>query len=198
MKIQFISFFISILLSSCYSQTHKLTEEDFKWMPYKGDETLVFRSNNGDTSKIFILSKDTLLAYPEAQALNGIVYEVVSVFCNHYSRDNQGKGRNYHFFQVQKAKDNRTEMVFDLSFDDTEFDRIRPVKIDSLIKMAPIKLQTSFGQYDDVYIIYPDDIGMHLYYRSGFVTKLYWSKSKGLIRYDKKDNVYWELVKNDK
>ena len=198
MKIQFISFFISILLISCYGQTHKLTEEDFKWMPYKGNETLVFKSNTGDTCKIFILEKDTLLDYPQAQALNGIEYEVVGVFCNHYSRENDGIGRSYYFFKVQKAKDNRAEMVFDLSFDDTEFDRIRPVKIDSLIKLAPIKFQTSLGQYDDVYIIYPDDIGMHLYYRSGFVTKLYWSKSKGLIRYDKKDNVYWELVKNGK
>jgi hypothetical protein len=198
MKIQFILFFISLLLNSCFSRTHKLTEEDFKWMPYKGDETLVFKSNTGDTNRIFILEKDTVLDYPEAQALNGRVYEVVSVFCNHYSRDNQGKGRTYDFFKVQKAKDNRTEMVFDLSFDDIEFDRIRPVKIDSLTKMAPIKLQTSFGQYDDVYIIYPDDIGMYFENRSSFVTKLYWSKSNGLVRYDKKDNVYWELEKNGK
>jgi hypothetical protein len=32
-----------------------------------------------------------------------------------------------------------------------------------------------------------------LYQRSDFVTKVYWSKSKGLVRYDKKDGVYWEL-----
>ena len=197
MKIQFILFVILTLLNSC-GKTNKLSKEDFKWMPYKGNETLVFKSNNGDTSKIFILEKDTVLAYPEAQALNGIVYEVVGVFCNHYSREKQGIGRSYYFFQIQKAKDNHTEMVFNLAFDDTEFDRIRPVKIDSLIKVKPIVLQTSYGQYDDIYIIYPDDIGMSFYNRSGFVTKLYWSKSSGLVRYDKKDNVYWELIKNDK
>ena len=194
MKIEMILLLLfTSFLTSC-GQTNKLSEEDFKWMPYKGNETLVFKSNTGDTNRIFILEKDTLLAYPEAQAINGIEYEVVGVLCNHYSRDNQGKGRKYYFFELQKAKDNRTEMVFNLSFDDIEFDRIRPVKIDSLIKMAPIKLQTSFGQYDDVYVIYPDDIGMYFYTRSGFITKLYWSKSKGLIRYDKKDNIYWELI----
>ena len=30
--------------------------------------------------------------------------------------------------------------------------------------------------------------------RDDFVMKVYWSKSKGLIRYDKKNGVYWELV----
>lgn len=185
--------FCTSLLTSC-GQTYKLSEKDFKWMPYKGDETLVFKSNNGDTNKIFILKKDTLLAYPEAQALNGIKYEVVSVFCNHYSRDNQGKGRSYYFFELQKAKDNRTEMVFNLSFNDAEFYRLSPVKIDSLIKIKPKTIQTSYRKYDDVYIIYPDENGMYFYNRSSFVTKLYWSKSNGLIRYDKKDRVYWELT----
>ena len=195
MKEQFVLIlFCTSLLTSC-SQTYKLSEEDFKWMPYNGDETLEFRSNDGDTNKIFILKKDTLLAYPEAQSLNGRVYEVVSVLCNHYSRDNLGKGRRYYFFEVQKAKGNRTEIVFELSANDVEFYRLSPVKIDSLIKVKPMILQTSYGLYDDVYVINPDDNGMYFYNRSGFITKLFWSKSNGLVRYDMKDGVYWELLK---
>jgi hypothetical protein len=194
---QFILFlFSAFFLMSCGGQTNRLLEEDYSWMPYRGNETLVFKSSTGYTDTIFILEKDTLLAYPEAQTLNGIKYEVVSVFCNHYGQSKQNTGRSYYFFKVQKAKDNRAELVFDLSAKGAKFYRLIPIKIDSLSKVNPLSLQISSGKYDDVYVIYPDDYAKDFYSRNDYVTKLYWSKSKGLIRYDKKDSIYWELVKN--
>jgi len=194
MKKQLILFLFSLFFVSC-GQTNRLSEEDYSWMPYKGNETLVFKSNTEEVDTIFILKKDTLVAYPEAQALNGVKYEEVSVFCNHNGRDKQNVGRSYYFFQIQKAKDNRAEMIFDLSTEGAVFYRLRPIKIDSLSKENPIKLQTSGSEYDDVYIISPDDYAGDFYRRSNYITKLYWSKSNGLIRYDKKDTVYWELAK---
>src|SRR5690606_21156264 len=165
------------------------------WMPYKGDETLVFKSNLEETDTLFILKKDTLLAYPEAQALNGIKYEEVSIFCNHFGRNKRNAGRSYYFFKVQRAKDNRTELVFDLSAKGAVFYRISSVKIDSLSKINLVSLETSYGKYDDVYIIYPDNYAKDFYNRNDSVSKLYWSKTKGLIRYDKTAAVYWELGK---
>ena len=179
---------------SC-GQTNRLSEEDYKWMPYNGNETLVFKSNTGDTDTVFLLKKDTLLAYPEAQSLNGIKYEVVSIFCKHSNIDKQGSGRSYYLFKVQKAKDNRAEMIFDLSAKSAVFYRLRSAKIDSISKEKPVTLQTSSGQYNDVYIINAEDYLGNFQLRSNFITKVYWSKSNGLIRYDKKDTVYWELLK---
>lgn len=195
MKKQLILFlFFLSFLASC-GQTNKLSKEDYTWMPYKGNETLVFKSNKGETDTTFILKKDTLLAYPEAQALNGVKYEVVSVFCNHSGRNKQSTGRSYYLFKVQRAKDNHAELVFDLSTKGAVFYRLSSVKIDSLNKINPVSLETSYGKYDDVYIIYSDDYAKDFYNRSNFVTKIYWSKSSGLIRYDKKDGIYWELLK---
>ena len=181
-------------LISC-GQKNKLSEEDYTWMPYKGNETLVFKSNTGETDTIFILKKDTLWSYPEAQALNGKEYEVVAVFGTPSSLNQEGAGKRYDLFKVQKAKDNRAELVFDLSARGAVFYRLTPVKIDSLSTVKPVTVQTSSGEYDDVYMILPDDYAKDFYDRNNFVTKLYWSKSSGLIRYDKKDNVYWELLK---
>lgn len=195
MKKQLILFLFSVLFLVSCGQTNKLSEEDYSWMPYNGDETLVFRSNLEETDTIFFLKKDTILAYPEAQALNGTKYEVVSVFCNHFGRNNRNTGRSYYFFKVQRAKDNRTELVFDLSAKGAVFYRISSVKIDSLSKANLVSLETSYGKYDDVYIIYPDGYAKDFYNRSNFVSKLYWSKTRGLVRYDKKDGVYWELMK---
>ncbi len=70
------------LLTSC-RETYRLSEQDYSWMPYKGKEILVFSSNTGDTDTIFFLKKDTLIAYPEAQAINGRTYEVVSISSRH-------------------------------------------------------------------------------------------------------------------
>ncbi|HMR85741.1 MAG TPA: hypothetical protein PKE30_21510 [Niabella sp.] len=195
MKKQLILFLLSLLFLVSCGQTNKLSEEDYSWMPYKGDETLVFKSNLEETDTLFILKKDTLLAYPEAQALNGIKYEEVSVFCNHFGRNNRNTGRSYYFFKVQRAKDNRTELAFDLSAEGAGFYRISSVKIDSLSNVNLVSVETSYGKYDDVYIIYPDDYGKDFYNRSNFVSKLYWSKTRGLVRYDKKGGVYWELMK---
>lgn len=195
MKIQFNLFIISLFIVSC-EQTVRLSEEDNSWMPYKGNETLVFKSNLRETDTIFVLMKDTLFAYPKAQALGGIKLEELSVFCNHYGRTIQNQGRNYYFFKVQKTKDGQTNLIFDLSTKGAVFYRISPVKIDDLTIARPLTLQTCCAQYNDVYLIEPDDYGKDFYKRNNYVTKLYWSKSEGLIRYDKKDGIYWELIKN--
>lgn len=182
-------------LLSC-GQLNKLSGEDYSWMPYKGDETLVFKSKTGETDTIFLLKKDTLIAYPEAQTLNGIKYEVVSVICKHSDSNTSQDKRRYLenvFLEVGKSKDRRAEIVIHLSAKDANFYRLSKIKTDSLNKIKPGTLQTSSGRYDDVYVIEGEDYLGSFYQRSNFVTKLYWSKSKGLIRYEKKDGVYWEL-----
>jgi hypothetical protein len=189
MKKQLICFALySLILSAC-GKTSKLSKEDYSWMPYEGDETLVFKSNAGETDTIFILGKDTLFAYPEAQAIDGTKYEEVSVFCNPNGRAELSTGRSFHLFKVQKAKDNRTELVFDLAAKNAVFYRLAVVKVDSLSKVSPVSVETAYGKYDDVYIIYPDSYAKDFSDRKNYVVKLYWSKSKGLIRYEKKDSV---------
>jgi hypothetical protein len=183
-----------LILSSC-GKTNKLSEDDYSWMPYEGKETLVFKSNTGETDTLFILKKDTVLAYPEAQAVNGRKYELVSVFCSPNKRTELNTGRSFYLFKIQKAKDNRTELVFDLSAKNAVFYKLAAVKIDSLSKVSLTSVETTYGKYKDVYIIHPDGYAKDFLHRNNFVTKLYWSKSQGLIRYDKKDSVYWELVR---
>jgi hypothetical protein len=198
MKRQLILFlFFTSFLMSC-DQLNRLKKEDYEWMPYDGHETLVFTSNTRDTDTIFLLKKDTLNAYPEAQSPNGKKYEVVSVFCKHSDPDIANNKHRYlenTFLELEKAKDNRAEIVIDLSAKDAEFYRLSTIKIDSLSKEKQITLQTAFGQYNDVYIINAEDYLGNFKQRSNFITKVYWSKSQGLIRYDKQGDVYWELEK---
>lgn len=90
----------------------------------------------------------------------------------------------------------KAELVVDLSAKDATFYRLSSIKLDSLSKVTPLSFATSFNHYDDVYLIDAEDYLGNFKERSNYVIKIYWSRSKGLIRYDKKDGVYWELIKN--
>lgn len=198
MKKQIILFCFSVLFLVSCGQTNSLSEEDYLWMPYNGDETLVFKSSKGDTDTIFFLKKDTLWGYPDP-ALSTSKYQIAAIFCKHSDSYMVGKEEhryleNY-FLKIKKTMSKKAEIEIDLSAKDANFYRLSSIKIDSLSKIQPETLQTSYGQYNDVYVIVGEDYLGGLSQRSSFVTKLYWSKSNGLVRYDKKDGVYWELLK---
>lgn len=198
MKKNVILFCVAVLFLVSCGRLNKLSEEDYSWMPYMGNETLVFKSNIGETDTIFLLKKDTGMVYAEPQSLNGIKYEMVSVFYKHSDSKNPPHNKprylENHFLEIEKSKDNRAEINIMLSAKDAHFYRLSKIKIDSLSKIRPVTLQTSFGQHDDVYVIEGEDYLGSFFQRSNFVTKLYWSKSSGLVRYDKKGDVYWELM----
>ena len=182
-------------LASCHD-TYRLSVSDYIWMPYTGKETLVFSSNTGDTDTIFFIKKDTLIAYPDAQSLNGKTYEVVSIFCRHsdpWPPDGSHRYLNNDFVELKKSKDKKARLHFSLSAKDANFYRLTGVKIDSLSQQPMTSLMTKYKTYNDVYII-DDEDWLNFRQRSDYVTKLYWSKSEGLVRFDKQYGVYWELT----
>lgn len=173
-------------LASCRG-TYRLSANEHSWIPYKGNEILVFSSNTGDTDTIFFLKKDTSIAYPEAQALNGRTYEVVRIFARNTNNASSD------FVELQKSTDKIARLHFDLLAKNAVFYRLTGIKLDSLSQQPTTSLVTKHKTYNDIYVI-DDEDWMNFKQRSNYVTKLYWSKSEGLIRYDKQDSVYWELT----
>ena len=193
---QRVHFLFSILLLMSCGRTNKLSTEDYKWMPYKGNETLVFRSNTGMKDTIFLLKKDTILGYGDPLSLSGDPYEVLTIFGKH--TDPTGGEHRYlenNLFEINKGKNKLTELDILFSAEDAWFYKLKGFKIDSLEKERPIAFKTKYGDYHDVYVFNGEDYSGTFAQRSNFITKLYWSKSNGVIRYDKKDSVYWELAK---
>lgn len=89
----------------------------------------------------------------------------------------------------------RAELFLHLSTESARFYRLSSIKIDSLDKVSPITFSTPYGVYNDIYIFNGEDYLGSFQQRNDFVTKIYWSKSNGLIRYDKKDEIFWEVEK---
>lgn len=194
--LKFILAFMAISIFTSCRETFRLSEKDHDWMPYKGNEIIVFSSNTGDSDTIFILKKDTAIAYPEAQSINGKTYEVVSIFCRHTDPLPEGGYRylDNNFVELKESKDKNARLHFNLSTKDANFYRLTGIRIDSLAHQKFASLKTKQKTYSDIYIIDDEDC-LNLKQYSDCVTKLYWSKSEGLIRYDKQDSVYWELTK---
>ena len=183
------------VLMSC-GKAHRLSPKDYLWMPYAGNETLVFSSNTGDTDTIFLLKKDTLIAYPEAQSLSGTTYEIVSIFCRHSDASAPDGNHRYldnDFVSLEKSKDKIARLHLHVSAKDANFYRLTGLRIDSLSQQPTTSLAIKSKPYSDVYIIDAED-WLNFKQRSNYVTKLYWSKSYGLLRYDKQDGIYWELT----
>lgn len=191
----FLAMFICSMpsLLSC-SRTNRLSEEDFSWMPYRGDETLVLKSNFGETDTISFIRKDTLWGYPDP-ALSTSKNEIIGIFCKHsdpYALSYRYRYLESYFIKIEKTGSRYAEMVVNLSAKDAKFYRRSPIRIDSLSKEKPVTFQTADAQYNDVYIFRAEGDFQE---RNNYVTQVYWSKSHGLIRYDKKDGIYWEVSK---
>lgn len=186
-------YFIGIL--SC-TRTNNLSIQEYGWMPYIGNETLIFQSNSGNFDTIFLLQKDTNYGYTNQYSAINYRYDVLSVFCRH--TDEYIDGKKYyadnHLLQIIKGRNKDAEFNLKVLAEDACLYRLSKISLDSLGRIKPIRLVTQNQTFDDVYIIPGED---HSGYgkRSNFITKAYWSKAHGLIRYDKKDSIYWELSK---
>ena len=166
-------------------------------MPYNGNETLVFNSNTGDTDTIFFLEKHTEIADADMYSPWSNKYEIISIFCKHSDPsppDGKHRYLENSFMTLTKSKDGKARLEIEFSAKDANFYKLHGTKIDSLDKIQPTTLQTKNKTYNDIYVI-DDEDWLNFKQRTNYVTKTYWSKSEGLIRYDKQDSVYWELTK---
>ncbi|HVV53697.1 MAG TPA: hypothetical protein VHC47_00140 [Mucilaginibacter sp.] len=73
---------------------------------------------------------------------------------------------------------------------------------DQFLYLPDTVLKIGAIQYHDVLIVAPNETITDVKNgktvpRSNAISKLYWSKSHGIIRYDKPDGEYWELLKRE-
>lgn len=190
-----IYFFTLIVLTSC-GKTNSLEENDFKWIPYKGNEVLVFSSNTGDTDTIFLtganrqtVSSDPLDAFPAKLEQ----FTITAKHTDPSSSDGNHRYLENLFLQLSTSKHNSPYLTLNHTGKDAWFYGGGFMEIKDLDTIRFVSLATKYKAYYDVILLYPES--NEYLERSNFITKEYWSKSEGLIRYDKKGGVYWELAR---
>ena len=185
-------------LTSC-GKTIRLANKDFRWIPYKGNETLVFNSNTGDTDTIFLTGTKRYTSPTDPLDMFPTNLECFIISSTRSDPSPPGGNHRYLdrsiFVELSASEQkNNSFLSFELTAKDAWYYGSNHYwsskEIDTLKGQV---LQTKLKIYHDIIVVIPDSD--EYIDRSNYLTKVYWSKSEGLIRYDKKDNVYWELTK---
>lgn len=190
-----LTFLISIFLISC-GKTIRLTDKDFRWIPYKGNETLVFNSNVGDADTIFLLGTDRQTSPSDPLDAFPTNLDHFTIASRHSDPSPPSGNHRYLesiFLEVSASKEKSPYLTLHHAGKDAWFYGGGFMELKDLDTIKFISLLTKQKPYNDIILLNPES--NEYSDRSNFITKVYWSKSEGLIRYDKKDSVYWELTK---
>jgi len=195
-KLKFTQYLIIILLLTSCGKSIKLSEDDLKWIPYKGNETLIFNSSTGDADTIFLTGTDQRFNPSDPLDVFPTKLEHFTILAK-YSDPNPPSGKQRYlegeFLDLFASKDKLSylslnHMGKDARFYGGEFMDLMDL---SIVKLT--SLTTQLKTYNDIILLTPKS--NEYSDRSNFIVTEYWSKSEGLIRYDKKDGEYWELVR---
>ena len=190
----FIALLFLLLIAGCVKKI-LLTDKALKWIPYKGNETLVFNSNTGETDTIFLTGANRQLVPNDPLAVFPKNLDHFSISARHSDPSPPNENQRYlegEFLELTVGEDKQPYIGINLSAKDSWFYGGRFLYIKNLDTMKQITLKTSTKVFNDIIILTPEST--EYFGRSNFLTKVYWSKSEGLVRFDKKDSVYWELT----
>jgi hypothetical protein len=189
-----ISFICCFIVTSC-GKTIKLADEDFKWIPYKGSEILVFNSNTGDSDTLFLLGVGRESVPSDPLDFFPTKLDHFSIGAKHSDPSPPSGNHRYlesDFLNLSVGEDKEPYLSIHFTAKNAWFYGGSFLDLKDLDTIKQVTLDTKAKRFTDIIIIRPESD--EYYDRSNFITNLYWSKSQGLIRYDKKDGSYWELT----
>ena len=191
-----------LLLTSCNGPTYKIPADDYKLVPYNGYEVLVFKSNKGDTDTIFLqgsrkfVSPDNQWSFPIKHIEH---FVVLSKRSDAYS--NSGKNSYLDSLSlITLFNDGTTKIRIEFSAKHADLYSNQTFTKQDFLHLTDTTLEIDGKRNNDVLIIKADEIvkdsiGGKSIERPNTITKLYWSKQQGIVRYDKLDGEYWRLIK---
>lgn len=183
-----------VIVSSC-GKTIRLTNNDLRWIPYEGRETLVFSSNTGETDTIFLIGAGRSKSQSDPLDIFPTYLESFGISAKHTDPSPPNAKHRYlesGFVQIFASESKTPYFTLNLTAKDAWFYGGRFMYLKDLDTMKSTSITTKLKAYNDVLILRPES--NEYIDRSNFITEVYWSKSEGLIRYVKKDGVYWELT----
>lgn len=190
---------MTFLIASCGSKTYRFKDSDFDWIPYKYPDTLVFTSNTGDTDSIFLKNGKRYMDC-KVDPLSPFPQDSIEKFYipYYFSNDTTKYFGNYPgetIIAMTKTTRNRTRIGFGVVTNDAFFYGLRYFDIKELRNAKLTDLQTDLRTYNDILVIDPDTSNQKWSKRDHYVLRMYWSKSVGLVRFDKNNNVHYTLTK---
>jgi hypothetical protein len=190
---------ISCTVAACRT-VHKIPEMDYEIIPYKGNEILVFESNMGNKDTVFLQGIQRFISPVNQWSFplrNAEYFRIISK----RSDPNIRNGRNRYLDSLKFItlyNDGETKIEINFSAKNAWLYGSEVYTKNEFSKLKDTIMTIGQRQYTDVLIITPkwkitetnNDVNTE---RSNTITKLYWSKKNGVIRYDKLHEEFWEL-----
>ncbi|WP_321308114.1 hypothetical protein [Marinifilum fragile] len=166
MKEIILYLFVAMLSVSC---TDNISRKESKYMPYDSGDVLVFENPKNTLLDTIFISK-----------------------IDRYVSD----GPKIYFNESIKAYDKKGDYIIHLSAGYLKYPdsylKIRGLSgrhcIKDLNKKTEISLSTRTMSFDDVILIEKESGG------NSEIIKIYWSKSKGIVQFEKDNHTIWQLI----
>jgi len=199
LKMKFVHYLILliIVLTSCSKQL-KLSEDDLKWQPYQGGETLVFQSESGEVDTIFINANIKSYTGPSDHDWSWIKDQAESISVGYkYSAPKPFKGSQPRYLKgvllSLSSKDLGEDLWIQFSFRAKGAWFYDSSKFKNELKKIPLStLVTPYRAFEDIRIIQASEEEYR--HRTNYIERMYWSMAEGYVRYDLKDGRYWEMI----
>ncbi len=194
-KVNHIALSILIVLLCGCRTTNRLTEDDLRWIPYEGNEILVFNSDSGESDTIFLLGISRYINPSDPLDIFPKKLEHLTILARS-SDPNPPRGVEHRyleraFLELSRTVSGSSYLTIHHSGKDAWFYGGSFLPLNDLDTMTSITLETKSGTYKDVLKFKPESDEYSN--RGNFIDAVYWSKSAGLIRYDKRDGVIWTI-----
>ncbi|HMC02471.1 MAG TPA: hypothetical protein VKN14_15635 [Flavobacteriaceae bacterium] len=179
-----------IFLSGCGKEIN-LSEKERNWNPYQVGEILVFQSSEMELDTIFIKEiADNI--FPSSTGPLKYYNESLWVYVKHTDPNYDRKLTNK-LLEIQTGTPEKpSEINFGILAKNAVFyDSYKT--IEELEKLNELTIETPLGKFTDVLEI-EDTEGMYSE-RDNFIDRIYWSKSNGYLRFEKRNGKVWELIK---
>jgi len=186
---------VVLTLGSCNSYYNKIPKEDKQLIPYKGNETLIFKSNKSHVDTIFLQGYEEFSS-PIDQWSFPLKYIDHRILLSKRTDPNYNRYLDSLVF-ISLINDGTTQITINLTAKYSWFFGGNTFTKSKFLHLKDTTMKIGKNFYQDVLIIRTnvDDKKTKLNKKYFGITTIYWSKTNGLIRFDDDNSESWEIVK---
>lgn len=184
---------LASLLGSC-GKHYALQPGDRSYVPYQGDEILVFESDQGKSDTIFLNGLTRSSGSMDHMALFPDYSESMHLMCTR-SDPNYDRYLDGHILvRLGAGRNGATYINFDIKLKGAWFYGMTSMSLSEFDALPDTELAIGEQVYADVKIFDSDGDAVRYAHRDNYAERFYWSKSEGFLGLDQKGEK-WRLVK---
>jgi hypothetical protein len=189
----FANLFLVTAIVSC-SKHYKLNKDDTKYIPYKGNEVLVFQSDKDRMDTTFLKGMSNFNGCGDPLAISPNQCDGISLNCTrtdpNYERYLEGK----QLVELVATQNGETHISFDIVLKGSWFYSMDSYSLSEFDKIPNTELTIDNKVYKDVKVFEASNYAKQYEQRDNYAERFYWSISKGFLGLDRRDEK-WRLIK---